>query len=32
MTFLSGLLVGLFLGTAFGVLVMCMMSVAGGDE
>ena len=32
MTFLSGLLVGLFLVQAFGVLVMCMMSVAGGDE
>ncbi len=30
MTFLSGLLVGLFIGTIGGVLVMCMMSVAGG--
>jgi hypothetical protein len=32
MTFLSGLLVGLFIGTIGGVLVMCMMSVTGGDE
>jgi hypothetical protein len=32
MTFLSGLLVGLFIGTIGGVLVMCMMSVAGGDD
>jgi len=32
MTFLSGLLVGLFIGMIGGVLVMCMMSVAGGDE
>jgi len=32
MTFLSGLLVGLFIGTIGGVLVMAMMSVAGGDE
>jgi len=32
MTFLSGLLVGLFVGTIGGVLVMCMMSVSGGEE
>ncbi len=32
MTFLSGLLVGLFIGTIGGVLVMCMMSVSGGEE
>ena len=32
MTFLSGLLVGLFIGTIGGVLVMALMSVAGGDE
>jgi len=32
MTFLSGLLVGLFIGTIGGVLVMAMMSVAGGDD
>ena len=32
MSFLSGLLVGLFIGTIGGVLVMCMMSVTGGDE
>jgi len=32
MTFLSGLLVGLFIGTIGGVLVMYMMSVAGGGE
>jgi len=32
MNFLSGLLVGLFIGTIGGVLVMCMMSVAGGDD
>ena len=32
MTFLSGLLVGLFIGTIGGVLVMCLMSVAGGGE
>jgi hypothetical protein len=32
MTFLSGLLVGLFIGTIGGVLVMCTMSVAEGDE
>ncbi len=27
-----GVLIGLFVGTAMGVLVMCLMSVAGGDE
>ena len=32
MTFLSGLLVGLFIGTIGGVLVMALMSVAGGGE
>jgi hypothetical protein len=32
MTFLSGLLVGLFIGTIGGVLVMALMSVSGGDE
>ena len=32
MTFLSGLLVGLFIGTIGGVLVMAMLSVTGGDE
>ena len=32
MTFLSGLLVGLFVGTIGGVLVMALMSVTGGDE
>ena len=32
MAFLSGLIVGLFIGTIGGVLVMCMMSVAGGDD
>jgi Na+/H+ antiporter NhaA len=30
--FWLGVLIGLFLGTAFGVLVMCMLSVTGGDE
>jgi hypothetical protein len=29
MTFLSGLLVGLFIGTIGGVLVMALMSAAG---
>jgi len=32
MNFLSGLIVGLFIGTIGGVLVMAMMSVAGGGE
>ena len=32
MTFLSGLVGRLFIGTIGGVLVMCMMSVAGGDD
>jgi len=32
MIFLSGLLVGLFIGTIGGVLVMCMMIVTGGEE
>jgi len=31
-TFLSGLIVGLFVGCALGVLAMCLMSVAGGGE
>ena len=30
--FWLGLLVGLFIGTTLGVLVMCLMSVAGGGE
>ena len=32
MTFLSGLLVGLFIGTIGGVLVMALMSVSGGED
>ena len=32
MTFLSGLLVGLFIGTIGGVRVLGMMSVTGGDD
>lgn len=32
MTFISGLIVGLFAGTFIGVMTMCIMSVAGGDD
>ena len=33
MTFISGLIIGLFVGTALGVLLTCIISVAcGGDE
>jgi len=32
MNFWLGLLIGGFVGTALGVLVMCLMSVAGGGE
>ena len=32
MTFLSGLLVGLFIGTIGGVMIMALLSVAGGED
>jgi hypothetical protein len=32
MTFISGLIVGLFVGCALGVLVMCILSLASGGE
>jgi len=32
MNFWLGLLIGGFVGTALGMLVMCLMSVAGGGE
>ena len=32
MTFISGLILGLFVGAFLGVLVMCILSMAGGGE
>jgi len=32
MNFWLGLLIGGFVGTALGVLAMCLMSVAGGED
>lgn len=30
--FWLGVLIGLFVGCALGVLIMCLMSVSGGEE